>query len=358
MTSKKYLSNKKTANQNISITPALKEWVERYVRVKHKENPRDESYKSVSSFYCSVIENVLSIFKEGKTLDDFDRLRDNRVSDYYDKDEAKIFVPIVDQFLRESRYTNIDFEANAHYYLGIRDILLDGIEPHDIERLKIVFERIRNQYLSSGLTKEIKLDLFTDKNKKKIKGVLEHFGHYKNLHYLNCKNMAGGLGIFGIKVKKFFIGDKGLFYRMELETTDLAFSKDLVIEERLKLLENNTSFIINNYEIIKDNDYYLWQKMADDYNNIITFKNQKDFDKFINNVEKDLQKYSDKEDFLLIMMEFFEKLHWIKIKDINESKFQFVISEEFERERQFVRDYFSNYAEILEENGNIYLKNN
>ncbi len=41
-TSKKFLSNKRTSKQTIVISPALKEWIERYVNVNRRKNPGDE----------------------------------------------------------------------------------------------------------------------------------------------------------------------------------------------------------------------------------------------------------------------------------------------------------------------------
>jgi len=49
-TSKKFLSNKKTAQQSISISPALKDWIQRYVNMNHRESPNDMRFKSVSAF--------------------------------------------------------------------------------------------------------------------------------------------------------------------------------------------------------------------------------------------------------------------------------------------------------------------
>ncbi len=60
MPSQKYLSRKKTAIQSISLSPALKEWLQRYVRVKHHETPDDIRFKSVSSFISSLIMRELS----------------------------------------------------------------------------------------------------------------------------------------------------------------------------------------------------------------------------------------------------------------------------------------------------------
>jgi len=60
MTSVKYLSQKKTAVQTISLSPALKEWLKRYVNVKHRETPEDIRFKSVSAFITHIIKTSLT----------------------------------------------------------------------------------------------------------------------------------------------------------------------------------------------------------------------------------------------------------------------------------------------------------
>ncbi len=63
MTSQKYLSLKKTAIQTVSLSPALKEWLQRYVRVKHREIPEDKRFKSVSAFVAHTIKEALTELK-------------------------------------------------------------------------------------------------------------------------------------------------------------------------------------------------------------------------------------------------------------------------------------------------------
>ena len=60
MTSQKYLSQKKTACQSISLSPALKEWLQRYVRVRHREKPNEDQFKSVSAFISSLLLKKMS----------------------------------------------------------------------------------------------------------------------------------------------------------------------------------------------------------------------------------------------------------------------------------------------------------
>ena len=59
MTSQKYLSLKKTAIQTVSLSPALKEWLQRSVRVHNRQAPKNERFKSVSAFASDAIEKAL-----------------------------------------------------------------------------------------------------------------------------------------------------------------------------------------------------------------------------------------------------------------------------------------------------------
>ena len=60
MTSQRYLSQKKNVCQTISLSPALKDWLKRYVRVKHRENKEENQFKSVSAFVTSLVVKEMS----------------------------------------------------------------------------------------------------------------------------------------------------------------------------------------------------------------------------------------------------------------------------------------------------------
>ena len=105
MTKKKYLSNKKTAQQTISISLALKEWIKRYVNVQHREDPKDERFKSISSFYNNVMGNVLRIFEKSKTLDDFERVEDKEVRDFFEPFTFNATIPLYEMVSENNRFT-------------------------------------------------------------------------------------------------------------------------------------------------------------------------------------------------------------------------------------------------------------
>lgn len=66
ITSQKHLSLKKTVSQTFSLSPALKEWLKRYMRVKHRELPDDIQYKSISSFITSLVLSEISQDEKSK----------------------------------------------------------------------------------------------------------------------------------------------------------------------------------------------------------------------------------------------------------------------------------------------------
>ncbi len=63
MAAQKYLSQKRTAQQTISLSPALKEWLQRSVRVYNREAPENERFKRVSAFASYAIEKALTELK-------------------------------------------------------------------------------------------------------------------------------------------------------------------------------------------------------------------------------------------------------------------------------------------------------
>ena len=59
MTSKKYLSNKKTAQQTFSLSPALKELIKRFVNVNHRKTPDEDKFQSISRFIATTLEETM-----------------------------------------------------------------------------------------------------------------------------------------------------------------------------------------------------------------------------------------------------------------------------------------------------------
>ena len=66
MTSKKYLSNKKTAQQTFSLSPALKELIKRFVNVNRRNSPDEDKFQSVSRFISTTLEKTMESHNENK----------------------------------------------------------------------------------------------------------------------------------------------------------------------------------------------------------------------------------------------------------------------------------------------------
>jgi len=310
MTTKRYLSNKKTSQQTISISPSLKDWIRRYVNVMHKKNPEDERYKSVSSFYCTIMENILKMFEEDKTLDDFDRLVDKKMDNFFSPLSAEVLIPMVEPELRMHRYLIAGFEENARFFLGARKNFVRFIDFDDYSTIKTAFNRIKKE----------------------------------------------ALGIIGFKIIDFLYSEEELYYRFEVVPTDLFFSQKLEKKKRIDLLKHNVEYVINYNRILDDTADHLWVKMADDNDVIINFKNEEARKKWIETIENDLRKYGTREEFLLKLLNYFDHLHWIRIENEKELSFRInLLKPKNEMEIEFILEHLSKYSKISEKNDVYYL---
>ncbi len=350
MTEKKYLSNKKTAQQTISISPALKEWIKRHVNVNHRKIPNDERYKSISSFITYILENVMKLFKEGKTIEDFKRVEDQVYKDFFDKFTFKATIPLYDMVSESNRYTRISFDFITRFLMAVyhfyKKIYLKEKSPDGWIQ---IFERFRHRTYPSNITKELKIEVLPERDQKYAKGYLEFVGKQRNLHFENCKFFAGICGILGLRVTDFHYSSKDFYGRLDLIETPLAFREELAKKERIKLLEENVKFVINYNRLLTDKDKFLWMDLAEDNDIYICFKSKKAFNKWIGAIEKDIRKFGPQEDFLNKIIHFFNKLHWIRIENIKEYSFRIDQSlENNNRQKQYLLDYLSKFSEITQ----------
>ncbi len=358
MTKKKYLSNKKTAQQTISISPALKEWIKRYVNVNHKKDPNDERFKSVSSFITYILDNIMKLFKEGKTIEDFKRVEDQVYKDFFDKFTFKATIPLYDMVAESNRYVPISFDFITRFVLAVYNFYRNiYLKEKNYEQLKLLFERFKNRVYPSNIVKELKLDLFIDKNKKFGTGVLEFVGKQRNLHFENCKFFAAIFGILGVKVTDFIYSPKDYYCRLELLETDLVFKEELATKGRIRLLEENVAYITNYNRMLIDKERYLWMNLADDNELFICFKSKNTFNKWIKTIENDLRKFGTPEDFLSKILQFFNKIHWIKNENISDLSFRIEQSiEKNTKQKQLLIDYLSQYKTFSQIDDVYYLK--
>ena len=187
MTPKKYLSNKKISQQAISISPALKDWIKRHVTVMHEKYPHDERYKSISAFYCFVMENTLNIFEKGKTLDDFNRVVDSEIDELYDKFGFKAIVPFHELVFKMNRYTEIDIFSMLNFILTMRKYYTQGVDTHNLEAFKLSLDRMKTAWFSDKILKEALIEFYSKKDSKYPSVIFEYSAEkgYKNLHFEN-----------------------------------------------------------------------------------------------------------------------------------------------------------------------------
>jgi hypothetical protein len=358
MVSERELSKKKTTQQTISISPALKARIEQYVNNNFKKFPKDNRLKSISSFYNYVLEKTMDCFDKGKTLDDFETFVDSEISNFFDKITFKAIIPYYEAALKTNRFTDPTFDKLPLFFLTIRRLYFSIMDPYDIESIKEFFDRLRNWLLTNNLTKDSNLDLFTGKSKTDLTGIFEFSGFYRNLSFENCKYTAAIFGLLGVNISNCLYSEKENYCRFDLETTELFYQKELVRSERIKLMNNNVYQLINYSRIILDDeDYFLWMKMANDENNFISFNNPLTRKEWIDLIGKEIEEFSEKEEFNLHVLRFFEKLHWVDIESEEELIFRIRLSKsKHPDEHQFLMNTLSKKSKVLQNNGKYYLE--
>ena len=351
MTKKKYLSNKKTAHQTISISPALKEWIKRYVNVKYREDPNDERFRSISNFYNHVMEYVLEIFEKGKTLDDFKRVEDKEVKDFFEPFTFKATIPLYEMVSESNRFTPFSLEFTTRFLLRYTNWLRKHFKSRNFKDLSLLFERIRTRYGTSNVSTDMRLEVTPGEKNQSIQGVLEFIGKQRNLHFENIKYFAAIFGMLGARITEFIYSPTDYYCRLDLVETELLFKKELAKKERIKLLKENIRFIINYNRMLDDKDKYLWMKLAEDNELFITFKNENAFIKWIKIIEEDLQRFGTPEEFLKKLLLFFEKIHWIRIESLKDQSFRLEQHIEINRDQmQLLMNYFTQHTKISRKN--------
>ena len=348
MTTKRYLSNKKTTQQTISISPSLKDWIRRYVSVMHKKNLEEENYKSISAFYCSVMENVLKIFKQGKSLIDFEHFPDSEIHKFYGE-EARFSLPFVEASMIMSSFTPVDFFFDQQIFYNMANLVSKSIEPYSMDSIKNLFARVINRQVQNNVIKDARWEVFPTKGNKGFDGMVEYSGNYKFLHINNVKFAVALLGLVGLKITDFHYSGENKYVRIKFTTDELFFNKEETIEARTELAKKNKDYVINLFRVVEHGDPHLWLRLSDNNHTLISFRTREDFDECLTKVESDLKKYGSKEDFNLMLIKFFEQIHWIRIIDEKELSFQILISEDSHKnEREMLLSYLSKNFRVVE----------
>jgi len=357
MASDKDPSESKTTQQTISISSNLKDRIEAYVNTNQQKDPEDKRFKSMSAFYGYVMEKVIDILDEGKTLDDLKRFIGSGTRDFLDQFTFRGIIPFHELVTKANRYKKLDYKKIPGFLYAMREVYLSGTETNLYDRIKKQFEVLKAFFMANNLTRDIKLEIFSEGNPRYPKGIFEHSGIYKNLFIENCKLTAAILGIIGAKITETILSVKDLYIRFNIEATDLVYREDFAKNERMKLVDHNSNFLINYKEMINDEDYYLWMNLAEDKDISINFNNENTKKKWLDLIIKDLNKLCYEEEFALNLLRFFDKLHWIDIENEIEPSFRFRLSKEkHNEEREFLLELLSKYSKISEYEGRYYLE--
>ncbi|MHA2185015.1 MAG: hypothetical protein ACXAAI_08450, partial [Promethearchaeota archaeon] len=190
-----------------------------------------------------------------------------------------------------------------------------------------------------------------------INGIFEFAGIYRNLSFESCKYNAAIFGLLGVKITNVVYSEKDIYYRFDLETTDLFFRKELLKQDRTKLMKQNVAYLINYKGMIEDQDYHLWMKMAADKNIILSFNTEQSQQEWVNSIESEVKSLVEKEDIPLYLLKFLEKLHWVEIESEKDLIFQIRLSDiHHQHERQLLVDILSKYSRVSELGRNFYLE--
>ncbi|MFX0072891.1 MAG: hypothetical protein ACFFAO_17580 [Candidatus Hermodarchaeota archaeon] len=358
MSSKKFLSKKKES-LSISISRDINEWIGRYVSKNHRLNPNDIRFKNKSKFCSYLLEKCMEILTSGKSLDEIDSIPDKKVVDLYENLSFKAVIPFFNIGILNNKYSDENIKFSPSMFLRFREWILDDLSFNNFENMKKFLNRVKKFLLSNKLTKDLKIDFFKEKGGKYFNAILEYIGIYKNLHYENCKAMAGIFGYLGFKLESFMFSENDLYTRFDFKETDLFTSKEFAKKKRMELLEQNLKYLINYYNIINDEDHYLWMNLAKDKGVFINFPDDKIFKKWLNIIENDFRKFGVKEEFFLYLLKFFEKIHWIKIEDNDQLAFKlndFSKINEGSKEEILMMQIIRQYTHVSKENNIYYLE--
>jgi len=357
MTPKRYLSTKKTEKQTISISPELRNEIEELRRERANNEPENPNYCSISSFYTSIMENMLKFLEEGNEIKELYKYPDNKVKTYFDDFSFKVFAPIYDIFLEANRYSSLDLKSTAFFLLSTRKIYIQYLNPYDLNKIKQIFQKFRKYFIQKKITRSFKFTLKTQKGQKNFHSIFELSTYFKNITFENIKYNALFLGFLGIKVNNIRFPKDATYSRMELETTDLFFNPKSMRTKRMNLSKQNLKKLINFKLILMDQNFYTWVKLAVDKEISISFRDFSDLEDLLDKMGLFSNNEDLMDDILLKRLQFFEKLHWIKINNTHEHSFSIVIpKKDNKNEIEFMVQFLEQFSSVSKMGENYYLE--
>ncbi len=360
MSSKKFLSNKKTERVTIVLPSSLKERIVRYYNEQQGKNPHDKNFKSLSSTIHFLMENVMNFFKENKSLDDIKKIIGGNIIQFYDNLSFKALSLQYEDLIKLNKYMPFHFHDSPKLFINILSIFQENLPIKDKTKVFNFLNGFANSNLHKTIVEKININPLNTNSDQDFSFEIKIKGASPLLLFENMKLNASLLGYLGVKVVRFHQDMENLTCIMYVILTDLLFCKDISREkERQALTYHNLSQIIHFENIINEEDHrYFFQKLATDKNIIIVHKNYRVFEQILKKMENDLRKFGkySKDKFLLSLLEFFQKLHWIEIESKMKLSFKFKLNpERFKRELNFLIDFLSHHSNVIESEGVFFL---
>ncbi len=356
MTKQKFLSRKKTAQQSISIPSSLREEIIQYVKKNYEKHPEDKRFSSISAFYTTVMEKAMKCFEKGKSLEDFEQFADGEMTGFYDQFSFDALKPLYEMITETNRYTELDYEDPLMFFLRGKELIEKFIRKRDLKQVGIFLKRAEIYFARNKIASKLNFEPLYIKKKEHPGIRVEAFCIYENICFENSKFFAGIFAMLGMKVVDFIHSKKNSYFRIDAIPTDLFFNNNSAKRERLKLLDYNMSLITNYKRVVHDKDFYLWMKMAKDNGVFLDFHNEFTKKKWIDLIQLDIKKSSPPDQFLISLLKFFERLHWINIVNEKDLIFKFTLPvPNYKTKKKILFNYLSKYSKIQKMDDNYLL---
>ncbi|MBD3342494.1 MAG: hypothetical protein GF353_25565 [Candidatus Lokiarchaeota archaeon] len=341
MTTKRNLSKKKIASQNISISPYLKDLLKRFVKERHDNDPKDEKFQSVSSFCTFAIETVLKILNKGKSVKDLENFNQTASTSFFQRNMFQAFIPLYEWAIELNRYRY----ENLITFTEMIDKLIRYILSQDKSNLNKLPKMAKKIYKLVGnktITKQINFDI------KGTQLIAEYEGYRQNIHHEHTKVIITIASFLGLKITKL---DKYQNYTKIWFEIDKNHLKNFGLKpdksKFTEILRSNMSYFLNYYYIVNDDEAHLWIDLSSKDDLYVSFKQKASGSQFVNSIIKEIRKIASNKDLKRSILKLFESLHWITIYDKEELIFEISLPENSKVERSIIEKGIKSIGSIV-----------
>ncbi|TXT67033.1 MAG: hypothetical protein BAJALOKI1v1_210035 [Promethearchaeota archaeon] len=354
MTKKKFLSRKKTVQQSLSIPFPLKSEIIKFIKENREKNPDDKRFRSVSAFYTHVMHKAMEIFEKGKTLKTFKAFADEEILKFYESFSFSAIKSLFEMITEVNRYTKFNYQRTLGFYTKTRQFILDNLERHELNTYETFLQRIETYFLSNGIVKELTIKPLLDESMEYPVIQIEAVSEYENISFENAKFFAGICALLGIEVIDFeYSRGKPSSFRLQVVLTALFFKVNYLKPQIYHLYNINMAHLINYDAILRDEEYYLWMRMAEDKSVYLDFHSTSTKKQWLNRIESDIKKTTSGEEFfknkikLKEILKYLESIHWISLINEDDLLFKFSLPKHtHETQKDFILQYLSHYSHI------------